>query len=54
MENFKRPHYVPLNKKVFDTLSVNIGDEAGDLVAFEHGKVIITLRFRHSKTQYLI
>ena len=49
-KNFERPHYVPLNKKNFDTISLNIRDEAGDLVAFEHGKVIITLHFR----QYFI
>ena len=49
-KNFERPHYVPLNKKIFDTISINIRDEAGDLVAFEHGKVIITLHFRRSKT----
>ena len=53
-KNFERPHYVPLNKKIFDTISINIRDEAGDLVAFEHGKVIITLHFRHSKTQHFI
>ena len=53
-KNFERPHYVPLNKNIFDTISINIRDEAGDLVAFEHGKVIITLHFRHSKTQYFI
>ena len=53
-KNFKRPHYVPLKKKIFDTISINIRDEAGDLVAFEHGKVIITLHFRCSKTQYFI
>ena len=53
-KNFERPHYVPLNKKFFDTISINIRDEAGDLVAFEHGKVIITLHFRRSKTQYFI
>ena len=47
-KNFERPHYVPLNKKVFDMISINIRDEAGDLVAFEHGKVIITLHFRCS------
>ena len=52
--NFERPHYVSLNKKIFDTISINIRDEAGDLVAFEHGKVIITLHFRRSKTQYFI
>ena len=49
-----KPHDVPLNKKIFDTISINIRDEAGDLVAFEHGKVIITLHFRRSKTQYFI
>ena len=53
-KNFERPHYVSLNKKVFDMISINIRDEAGDLVAFEHGKVIITLHFRRSKTQYFI
>ena len=53
-KNFERPHYVHLNKKIFDTISINIRDEAGDLVAFEHGKVIITLHFRRSKTQYFI
>ena len=53
-KNFERPHYVPLNNKIFDTISINIRDEAGDLVAFEYGKVIVTLHFRRSKTQYFI
>ena len=53
-KNFERPHYVPLNKKIFDTISINIRDKAGDLVAFEHGTVIVTLHFRCSKTQYFI
>ena len=56
-KNFERLHYVPyvpLNKTIFDTISINTRDEAGDLVAFEHGKVIITLHFRRSKTQYFI
>ena len=44
-KNFERPHYVPLNKKIFDMISTNIRDKAGDLVAFEHSKVIITLHF---------
>ena len=41
-------------QKIFDTISINIRDEAGDLVAFEHGTMIITLHFRHSKAQYFI
>ena len=51
--NFKRSHYVPL-KKIFYTISINIRDEVGGLVTFEHGKVIITLHFRCSKTRYFI
>ena len=51
-KNFERSHYVPLNKTIFDTISINIRDEAGNLVAFEHGKVIITLHFRHRKTVF--
>ena len=43
-----------LTKKIFDTISINVRDKAGDLVAFEQGKVIITLHFRRSKTQHLI
>ena len=43
-----------LTKNFFDTISINIRDKAGDLVAFEHSKVIITLHFRCSKTQYFI
>ena len=44
-KNFERTHYVPLNKKIFGTISINIRDNAGDLVAFEHGKVIIIFTF---------
>ena len=53
-KNFERPQYVSLSKKIFDTISINVRDEAGDLVAFEQDKVIITLHFRRSKTQYFI
>ena len=35
-------------------ISINIRDKAGDLVAFEHGKVMIILHFKCSKTQYFI
>ena len=53
-KNFERPHYVPLSQTSFDTIAINIRDEAGDLVAFEHGKVSITLHFRRSKTHFYI
>ena len=53
-KNFERPHYVSLSKKIPDMISIHIRDKAGDLVAFEHGKMIITLHFRCSTTQYFI
>ena len=53
-KKFERPHFVPLSKKIFDMISINIRDEVVDLVAFEHSNVIITIHFRHSKTQYFI
>ena len=49
-----KDHIMFLLTKNFDKISINIGDEAGDLVAFEHGKVIVTLHFRRSKIQYFI
>ena len=63
-KSFKRPHYVPLNKKIFATISrqswtfwrfvTQLRDKYGDLVAFEQGKAIITLHFRCSKIQHFI
>ena len=53
-KNFERAHYNPLDKNILDMISINIRDEAGDLIAFKHCKVIITLHFRRSKTQYFI
>ena len=53
-KNFERPHYVPLNKKIFDRIGINAGYEAGDLVDFEHSEVTITLLCRCSKKQYFI
>ena len=39
-KKFERPHYIPLNKKIFDMIGINIRDEAGDLVAFEQEMVL--------------
>ena len=53
-KHYERPNYLPLSLNNFDTISINIRDEAGDLVAFEYGKVNITLHFRRRKTSYYI
>lgn len=53
-KHYERPNYLPLSLNNFDTIDINIRDEAGDLVEFEHGKVNITLHFRRRKTSYYI
>ena len=53
-KHYERPNYIPLSKNEFSTIDINIRDEAGDLVAFEHGKVNITLHFRRRKASYYV
>lgn len=39
-------HYLPLQKKCFDTIQIYIADDAGELVPFEGGRSVVTLHFR--------
>lgn len=43
---YENIHYLPVQKKMFDTLEINIRDDTGVLVPFERGKVTVTLHFR--------
>lgn len=45
-EVFNPIHYVPLQLRQFQMLEVYIRDDVGDPVAFERGKVVVTLHFR--------
>ncbi len=49
---FDKPMYVPLQKKCFDTVEIDIRNEVGDPVPLEFGKSIITLHFWLSKIPY--
>ena len=44
-----RPQYIPVDKKVFETIDVNIRRDTGESALFESGKVMLTLHFRESK-----
>ena len=52
---YERPHYVPLARRDFDTIEVNINNELGQPMPFEFGKSVVTLalRRRHEKTLLL-
>ena len=49
---YKTVHYMPLHRKQFNSIDINIKDDTGRLVSFQRGKVIETLRFRMKKPPY--
>ena len=48
VQSFYPVHYLPVNRSSFDTVEVNIRHSHGDLVAFQSGRVIVTLHFRRA------
>ena len=43
---YESPRYVPLQKKQFDSIEIDIRDSFGEKIAFETGQVIVTLHFK--------
>ena len=51
-KSFLRPQYIPVDRKVFETIEINIKRDTGESVSFEFGKVLLTLHFRQSRPAY--
>ena len=51
---FDQLRYIPLQKKNFDTIEILIRDDLGQPVAFESGKLVVTLHFREAKSKYYL
>ena len=43
---FESPHYIPVGRRDFDTIGINIRDETGRKVPFQFGCVVVKLHFR--------
>jgi hypothetical protein len=43
---FENPMWVPVSRRIFDTISLDLRDDVGNLIQFESGKVVATLEFR--------
>ena len=43
---FTNPIYVPLAKRQFDTIEVEMRDDAGDLLPLDEGKTVLVLHIR--------
>ena len=46
---YENVHYVPLQRKSFQSIEIDIRDTAGKLVPFERGTLIVTLHFRRRR-----
>ena len=51
---YDQPRYAPLQKKKFDTIEIDIRDDAGEKILFDSGKLIVTLHFRKAKEAYFL
>jgi len=51
---YEKARYLPLQKKHFDSLEIDIRTDAGLPVPFEHGSLVITLHFRQRKHAYFL
>lgn len=51
---YEKPLYVPLQRKNFDSIEIDIRSDTGNIIPFENGKVIVTLHFRRCKIPYLL
>lgn len=50
---YEKPMYVPLKKRDFDTLEIDIRTNTGDPMPFLTGPLVVTLHFRKAKNTYL-
>ena len=48
-KSFIRPQYVPVSRKQFESIEVNIKRDTGETVPLEFGRVLLTLHFRQSR-----
>lgn len=54
VKSFDQPRYVPVQKKTFDSIEIDIRTDAGKSVPFESGKLVLTVHFRRAKNTYLL
>jgi len=47
-QTFDPPRYIPLQKKHFDSIEIDIRDDHGEPVSFESGKLYVTLHFKRA------
>ena len=51
-QSYENIQYIPILKKHFNTIEINIRKDTGEKVPFEFGKVVVTLHFRKRRPQF--
>jgi hypothetical protein len=51
---YEPPRYIPLQKKNFDSVEIDIRDDLGQPISFESGKLSVTLHLRRATSPYFI
>jgi len=46
---FENPHYVPVGKRVFSTIQIEIANDNGQEISFQKGIALVKLHFRPKK-----
>ena len=52
--SYDKPRYIPVQKKYFDNILIDIRSDTGDSIPFENGACITTLHFRQAKGAYFV
>jgi len=53
-EAFNPPLYIPLQKRCFDTVEINLMTDTGLLIPFRFGKSLVVLEFRRAAYKYFV
>lgn len=51
LKSYENPNYLPVSKREFDSIEINIKDNTNHSIQFLGGQVIVKLHFRKRKTQ---
>ena len=49
---FDQPQYLPVCRQTLNAIEIDIKDDAGDSILFQHGKVVVKLHFRKQRSAY--
>ena len=53
VKTFLSPQYIPVSRKQFNTIEMNIRLHTGELVPFAAGHLLVTIHFRQTRPAYL-